>query len=175
MFNWSQPLYLFVSWFDISLECVSNMSPILLLTGILILYASSQQLEHSDSNLRRWQQMFMGVHLFPGPKEEGVGVASVCRLQHSSRGCPWQTPVSSQEQQTNTSGKVLTLVEEYKLRVSAQPLLMLLKTEERSLCWIQMSHKWRGFTQLHSDRPPSHLRHADSLFWTLLWNFSKQH
>ena len=43
-----------------------------------------------------------------------------------------------------TVGQQLTLIEEYKHTASAQPLLMLLKTEERSLCRIQLSHHRSG-------------------------------
>ena len=67
-----------------------------------------------------------------GPSEWGWG-DSAYGLRHSSGGGPYQTPVSCQEQRISISGEVLTLVEEYKQLVSAQPLLMLLKTEERSL------------------------------------------
>ena len=63
-------------------------------------------------------------------------------------------PGTTDEHQTNTN----------KQLVSAQPLLMPLKTEERSLCDRCHTMKWRGFTQLHSDRPPLSPRSVDSLF-----------
>ena len=66
-----------------------------------------------------------------GPNGGGWG-DSAYGLQCSSGGGPHRTPVSCQEQQISTSDEVLALVEEYKQLISAQPLLMLLKTEERS-------------------------------------------
>ena len=81
-------------------------------------------------------------------------------LWHFSGGGPWRTPVSCQGQWISTSTEVLTLVEEYKQLVSAQPLLMPLKTE--LVEYRCHKGKWRGFTQQHSDRPPSSPRSVDS-------------
>ena len=88
--------------------------------------------------------LFYGlVHRCPflGTRSKKRGLAgSACRLRCSLEGCPWRTPVSCQELQISTSSKMLALVEEYKQLVLAQPSLMPLKTEERNLCRIQISH-----------------------------------